>query len=219
MVEKQSSDESLAADFDYNEDSAPEEVPSDLLAQITHHCGNVLRLAVEAKRLIKELKQVQAQFTHLTEGVLPELMKQAGMTSFNVRGTPVAIKEVVTASCPAPGNQDPEEQKRRVRILRWLDEKGYGKLVTREFKVFFEKSPASQAKADELQKFLREKKAGFTNNSTIHPQTMNAFAKRCLEEGIELPEDFHLHQHEVASLPKEYKIKWNDLNSNTASED
>jgi len=218
MDEKQQA--ALEAAFDYSEEQLPEAVPEDLLGRISYHCSEVRRLAVEAKRLIKELVQVKRQFEHLTKGVLPELMKEArGMKSFSVDGCEIKIKEVITASCPAPGNTDPEQQKRRVKILRWLDANNFGHLITREFKVHFDKNAQSKAKSDELMAFLREKKQAFLNNSSVHYMTLNSFAAKCLDDGIELPPEFKLQQFEVAQLPKEYKIKWNDLGSNLGSDE
>src|SRR4051812_13752070 len=100
QLDELSDEERLAADFDYSEEAVPEDVPADLLGKIKFHSADVLRLAVEAKRLIKNLLQVKAQFEHLTKTVLPELMKEAGMTYFDSNGVPIELKELVTASCP-----------------------------------------------------------------------------------------------------------------------
>jgi hypothetical protein len=180
------------------------EVPagSDLLNRIAATAAEQERLMNELNDLARLVKEKEEELRVVSDGTLPDLMDQAGLKEFvTLSGTKIKIQELVTASCPAPSTRDPELMKRRSRIFKWLDDNGYGKLISRELKVEFDRSQSEQALA--LEKELRDQKYSVQRQYAVHPQTFNKFARDMLADGKELPEDFHIHRRNVAKIVKD----------------
>jgi hypothetical protein len=190
-----------------------QKAPNDnLLAQVSLNVKEAMRIATRAKFLLKELIDLKAQFKHITEEVLPELATQTdGQTEFLISGEKIKIVDVVRASFPSPTTKDPELKKNRSRILQWLDEKNYGAIVNREFRIFLGRKDT--AEAAKIQNFIKDNNLPGGSFHSIHHMTMNKFAKECLEGGVDLPEFFKVQQIQVAKLPPAYKVAWSDIKS------
>lgn len=156
----------------------------------------------EIERLEAELEKQKGIYRQLTEQVLPEQMEEAGFKELTtLSGTKIKISEMITASCPAPSTRDPELMKRRSRIFKWLDDNGYGRLITRELVVAFDRANAAQAL--ELEKKLRDEKQQVQRRYNIHPQSFNKFVRDLLADGKDVPEDFSVHRRNVAKIIKD----------------
>lgn len=205
---------------EYDYEDAPEDKPSDnLLARLSAQGSQVEATAKEAKQCLARLAQLKQIHQHLTETVIPELMKEAGMKSFTtVSGIRIEVKEVITASFPSAStaSKSEDELKRRVRIIRWLDSRGYGHLVQRQLNVTLEKDQAELAQ--QISEDLRRKGVAVEKKFAIHFATFNKFARECLEQGIELPEDFRVFNKPIAQLPAAYKVSWAALQGNSSED-
>jgi len=187
--------------------------PQDnVLAQISLYSKEAMRLAVEAKSLLKQLIAIKAKFKHITEEVLPGLAQQTdGQKEFLIEGKKIKIPTVITANCPAPTTKDPDLQKRRVRIFEWLDAHNYGKIINREFRIYLGRDEKDREQAKLVAEFVRDNSIPAKHHHAIHPMTMNSFAKQCMEAGVDLPDFFNARSFEVAKLPPEFSVKWSQI--------
>lgn len=159
-------------------------------------------VSIEIEELEEKLKVAKETYRTLTEQVLPEQMEEAGFKEITtLSGTRIKVQELITGNCPAPSTRDPELMKRRSRIFKWLDEHGYGKLISRELVVEFDRTQAAQALVLETQ--LREKAFDVKRQYNVHPQTFNKFVRDLLADGKDLPEDFSVHRRNVAKIVKD----------------
>lgn len=196
-----------------------QKAPNDnLLAQVSLNVKEAMGIATRAKALLKELIELKDRFKRITEEVLPELATQTdGQTEFMINGEKIKIVDIVRASFPSPNTKDPELKKNRSRILQWLDEKNYGAIVNREFRIFLGRKDT--AEAQKIQAFIQDNKLPGGSFHSIHHMTMNKFAKECLEGGVDLPDFFKVQQVKQAKLPAAYKVPWGTIKSPGSDED
>lgn len=189
------------ADRDYSAYNVPV-MGSDLLSRISVAGEQQLQIANEIEDLERQIKEKKFELQTVSETTLPALMDEAGMKEFTtLSGIKIKVQEQVTASCPAPSTRDPELMKRRSRIFKWLDDHNYGKLISRELVVDFDRAQAE--KALELEKQLRGEKYNVKRQYNIHPMTFNKFVRDLLSDGKEVPEDFHVHRRNVTKIVKD----------------
>jgi hypothetical protein len=173
-----------------------------LLQRIVATASQQEAILDEIERLEEQLKNTKDVYKTLSETALPALMEEAGLKEFTtLSGAKVKISELVTGNCPAPSTRDPELMKRRSRIFKWLDDNGYGKLISRELVVEFDRSQAEQAKI--LETKLREQAFDVKRQYNVHPQTFNKFVRDLLADGKDLPDDFSVHRRNVAKIVKD----------------
>lgn len=197
-----------------------QQAPQDnLMAEIATNSKEAMRLAVEAKSLMRQLSDIKVKFKRITEEVLPALQEKTnGQKEFLVETKKIKFPTVITANCPAPTTKEPELQKRRVRIFQWLDEHHYGKIINREFRIYLGREEKDREQAKLVQEFVRENSIPSKAHHAIHHSTMNSFAKQCMEAGVDLPDFFQARSFVVAKLPPEYNVKWSQIGS-ASSED
>lgn len=189
------------AERDYSAYNVPV-TGSDLLSRITVAGEQQVAIMNEIDELERQLKEKRFELQTVSETTLPALMDEAGMKEFTtLSGVKIKVQELVTASCPAPSTRDPELMKRRSRIFKWLDDNNYGKLISRELVVDFDRTQSDAAL--ELERQLRSDKYNVKRQYNIHPQTFNKFARDMLADGKELPEDFHVHRRNVTKIVKD----------------
>lgn len=202
-------------EYDYS-DAEPEPEQQNLHARIAAQCSKAATICEEAKRLLRQVEKLKAQFDHVTKTVLPELLKEGNMKEFHtLDGLDVELKEITTGSFPsatkaaeAAARGDSEMLTRRVKIMRWLDANNYGHLIQREVSVKFDKSLEGKQKAERVTEVLKKIGISAEKYFFIHPATFSKFCREALEQGKELPEDFRVTKIQIAQLPKQYKVKW-----------
>ncbi len=189
------------ADRDYSAYNVPV-MGSDLLTRISVAGEQQLQIVDQIEDLERQLREKKDELQTVSETTLPALMDEANLKEFTtLSGIKIKIQEMVTASCPAPSTRDPELMKRRSRIFKWLDDHNYGKLISRELKVEFDRSQHEAALLLEQQ--LRGQNYAVQRQYNIHPQTFNKFARDMLADGKELPEDFKVHRRNVTKIVKD----------------
>jgi hypothetical protein len=168
----------MSESYDYSEFKEPV-VGDSTLAQIT-------RLAVEQKRLeaqvAKEEEQLQKtkdQLRDVAEFKLPALMDSIQMTKFVLAdGSEIEIKE--TLRCGIPKGQEAE-------AFRWLEKNKHDGLIKRQFTIDFDKDQEEWAAKFSKELTERDDPVNFKCKRSVHPQTLAAFVKEQLEEGIDIP--------------------------------
>jgi hypothetical protein len=196
-----------------------QQAPQDnVLANISSNAREAMRLAVEAKKLLAQLVEIKSKFKRITEEVLPALaLETDGQKEFLIDGKKIKVQTLITANCPAPTATDPELKKRRSRIFQWLDEKNFGKIINREFRIYLGREEKEQM--EKVSQFVKDNKLAAGHHHAIHPATMNKFAKECMKAGVDLPDFFQARSVEVAKLPSEFKVQWAKISASGVEED
>lgn len=180
------------------DDSAKQAVrlPSDdELKTVGELANEQLRLEkslAEQELLLKELKE---QLTQVREFSLPAALEAFGMTSVTLRdGSKINIKQDVYAGIT---------EENREAAFEWLEATDNDGLIKNEVKLPFGKG--QDAEASKLTELLSSQGYSFINSRTVHPQTLKAFIRKQLEDGLPVPMDiFSVHVKNIASitLPK-----------------
>jgi hypothetical protein len=180
------------------DDSAKQAVhlPSDdELKTVGELANEQLRLEkslAEQELLLKELKE---QLTQVREFSLPAALEAFGMTSVTLRdGSKINIKQDVYAGIT---------EENREAAFEWLEATDNEGLIKNEVKLPFGKGQDAEAK--KLTELLSSQGYSFINSRTVHPQTLKAFIRKQLEDGLPVPMDiFSVHVKNVAviTLPK-----------------
>jgi hypothetical protein len=93
------------------------------------------------------------------------------------------------------------ELEKKSQALKWLEENGHAGLIKHDVKVSFAKGEYDEA--DKLIKVLNKnfKNIPYDENSTVHSQTLKAFAKDQYKLGETLPEDlFNVYEASIAKV-------------------
>lgn len=158
-----------------------EPVSSDKLAQLAVLAAEQTKLEHDITQAKQEVAKMEQALATLSERTLPELMDELGMEEFSTNtGLRVKIQEAIRASIPKTRLQE---------ALDWLDQKGLGKIIKREFSVLFGKDEEAWARkfARDLQQ--RKKALNVTESASVHNQTLCALVRERLKAGEEMPVD------------------------------
>lgn len=131
----------------------------------------------EVARLQSELKAAQQRAVQLGEVIIPERMDELGLATITTSdGATLSVLENIRASLP---------KEAKGAALAWLRDNGYAALIKRKVTVEFGKGE------DEKAKEALERLNGFdvSDDQTVHPQTLQAWVRECLAEGIEIPQE------------------------------
>lgn len=138
-----------------------------------------------------ELAATQEQLNKVQQFDLPGALERLGMSQFKLTdGSFITIKEDTYAGIT-------EENK--PKAFAWLKSTGNDGIIKNEFKVPFGKGQDEEAAA--LAKALDTFGCSYTNNRSVHPQTLKAFVKSRLENGEPVPTDiFSIHTKKMATI-------------------
>lgn len=139
------------------------------------------RAEATVARLERELKEAKESERHISENVLPQLMEDMGLTKFTTSdGLEIKIDERVRGSIPK-ANQ--------VEAFAWLDDHGHANIIKRQFVIDFGKD--EERWAAKFQRDLNQRKRPLATKvtRTVHAQTLQAFIKGQLGEGVPIPMD------------------------------
>jgi hypothetical protein len=173
-----------------------------LRAQIEAMASEMVRLTRVGDQLDKEREQVKARFVEISETILPELMEKDNRQTYtSVQGVHLKVDEQIHASCPVASTRDQELVKRRSRLFKWLDDKGYGKIINRELKLTFDREQEELAKKVETDLKASNESIHISRSYSIHPSTLSKFVRDCLAGGVDIPTDvFGVHRRRVVKI-------------------
>lgn len=128
-----------------------------------------------------ELKKAEMALRDIAEKTIPDLMKEAHIFSFvTTDGLKIKLKDVVSAKI-SENNQD--------AAFAWLEKNDHGNLIKREFKISFNKDEEQWAKKFEQDLRKRKKDVRYEIKRAIPHQTLSAFVREQLAEGVNIPLD------------------------------
>lgn len=129
------------------------------------------------EQLEQELSKAKEMARNLTHTVIPSLMDDVGMSSFELtNGRKITIQEAVTCSVPVAN---------RTAAWNWLEEQGHGGLVKRNVTVAFSCDQEEEAAA--LASELNDQFSSVKMDKKVEPSTLKAFVRRELKEGTNFP--------------------------------
>ena len=124
------------------------------------------------------LKDLNAEARNLREKVLPDLFQQAEMSYIAYDGLEYAVTPFVNVTIPADVKRD---------AYQWLHDNGHGGIIKATVTATF---GAGDEQANQIYKLLQEQGVSPELEEKIHAQTLSKFGRECMEQGLELPEQF-----------------------------
>lgn len=165
------------------------------LKRITQLAEELLKLELAITELEEQTKALKEAHRKIQEGDLPEMMEAAGVETFTLSSGRSVSLSVETYANISKENEE--------TAFSWLRDHGHDALIRRELSVSFGKG--EDRKANRLFKYLSARKYLSDNSiigkQSVHPATLRAFVRRCLEAGEEIPQDtFGIFQRTVAKI-------------------
>lgn len=167
-------------------------VPKDeSLATIAQLANEQMRLEDEVAEAEDRLKSLKEQLRSIERGKLPEALARFGLASFKLEnGGEVSVKDDVYAGIT---------EEHRPAALKWMEDTGHDDIIKNEVSLNFGKGQDQETQ--ELVDILNERGYSFERKRSIHPQTLKAFVRHALEEGVAIPFDlFSVHVDKVAKI-------------------
>lgn len=165
--------------IDFTEDAPkPEPTPTDLKA-ISAIAARLLRERERKAFYEGKLAEVNAAINELEGTTLPDVLKAANMDLFRHAGWEFAVKDIVSGSLTEP---------KREWGVNWLKTNGHAGLVKHEFKVDLPKDAIKDVKkAAALKTALEKLGMAVVDRETVHPQTLQAWAREMMKDGKTFP--------------------------------
>lgn len=145
------------------------EVNENAVRDLQSLAQHALDLQSEIESLQAQAADRQKELTQLLQHKMPERLLAAGVSRLDLRsGHVIELKDIVTGSLP-------KDEERRRRALELLRKKGHGDLIKGEMSVTIEKGKDNVAHEAAAQL----EQLGFHPefSSTVHPQTLQAWAR------------------------------------------
>lgn len=154
-------------------------VSNEALESISSLAKHQLALERAKLELESQLEDLNESLRKVSEVVLPEAMASVGMTQFKLEdGTSVTVSPFYSAKIP----DDKQHE-----AFAWLRSTNNDGLIKREIKAFFGKG--EDAKATLAFQALIGCGVSPIDKQGVHPQTLKAFVRECIETGKDLPTD------------------------------
>ena len=160
------------SDFSFDEGATG--VAPDSLDRLNRKLEEAMSLNSSIEQMEDDLKAAKKQLNFLNTSIIPDMMAELGMTSTTQRGYEVKISEFVNGSLP-------KEPEKRMKAINWLENHDGGDLIKTNMTINFSKSQHNEA----LDLAVRITEEGFapTVESTVHPQTLMAYARERMKNG------------------------------------
>lgn len=175
-------------------------LPSDeglkTVASLANEQLRLQTLVCEQEAALKDLKE---QLTKVSEVDLPAALETLGVASVTLSdgGGTVFIKESVFAGIT---------EERREAALEWLEATDNDGIIRSTVECDFGKG--QDAEAQRLTELLSSQGYSYVSSRSVHPQTLRAFVRKQLEEGLPIPMDtfsVHVKKTAIIGLPKKSK--------------
>ena len=161
------------------------------LKKVSTLTKNMIDKGNEISDLKAKLKTAESDLKDIKEDRLPTLMQELGLS---------LIKLDTGETLEIVGDISPSITKaNEPGAFKWLRENGHGDLIKNEIKAVFNREQDAQAaEAIEALDFFYDIQA--TKKSGVHYQTLKAFIKEQKGKGVELPEEFTVHEWKKAEI-------------------
>jgi len=156
------------------EDAEGVATPSDALDRLNMKLAEAIDLKEVVDQMEEDLKAAKQQLNLLNTSIIPDMMTEIGMEKVTQRGWEIKVTDFVSGSLP-------KDDVRKALAIRWLEENEAGELLKTALSVDFSRSQHNEA----LDLAGKIKDQGFAPkiDSTVHPQTLMAFARERIKSG------------------------------------
>ena len=177
---------------DYSKLQKADQSADITLKQISILAQEQMDAEAEVARAEQNLKAAQDKLKNIAEFRLPELMDSIGMSEFTLKdGSKVQVKESLHASI-AIANQP--------SAFGWLAEIKQDNLIKRKFEIEFGRDQEEWAKQFQKELNDRDDPLNWKCKRSVHPQTLSAFVREQLENGIEIPQSITVVRQRTSKI-------------------
>jgi hypothetical protein len=151
------------------------------LSTIAVWANKALELQAEIEQAEAHLAELNKELAQIEERDLPKAMMTAGTMEFKLtNGGKITIKDVIQ------GGLTKDEEKRKF-VFDWVIDNGGKENIKDHFEIDYTRGQYSYALA--FRKLLQENQIHFNEFESIHVQTLWAFLREKMEEGVLPPFD------------------------------
>jgi hypothetical protein len=171
------------ADFDYSDFQSPDDVGDNLMARIQGLAQDHMDAEARVASLEAQVTEAKAVLRDITEKKLPDLLDEADLGESTITtpaGHQVKLGTAIRGSIPK-GKEQP--------AFDWLDKTKNGKLIKRTFTIEFGKGDEAWANKFERDCAKRKKPLNLKRKMGVNTNTLQAFIKQQLEDGVDIPLD------------------------------
>lgn len=164
--------------------------PNDLLfdEQTPVDLGEINRLAMQAatlqekkENLLEMIAAIDTDLGAICRSQLPEALMKARLKDFTMEnGAKVELSDILSGSLP-------KEDGKRKKALEWIVAAGAGDIIKRKIAVVLGKG--TDKTATRIAAALEKIGVDYENKMDVHAQTLLAFVRERLAEGLETPLD------------------------------
>lgn len=170
-------------EHDYSAWTDGAEPGGNLMSRIEGLAQEQLDAASRVQSIEVQLAEAKAAFRLVSERKLPDLLEEAELDHSKITtpgGMVIDVKETIRGSIPK-GKEEP--------AFAWLEDSGNSNLIKRTITIDFAKDQEKWAA-----KFIRDcrqrkKPLNLKNKKGVNTNTMNAFIKQALKDGVSIPLD------------------------------
>ena len=139
------------------------------------------------------LKKLKEEHLNIIREQIPDLMMELGVEKMTTsEGATVEVRTLLHARIKG---DDKEE------AFAWLSDNGLGGIIKNEFKVRFARGEHDEAK--KFEETLDSSGIGYSNDESVHHQTLKSTLKELREQGVEFPEKlFGVYEYKEAKVQK-----------------
>jgi len=156
------------------EDAGGAFAPSDALTRLNEKLAEAIDLKMAVDQMEEDLKAAKQQLQLLNTSVIPDMMAELGMEEVTQRGWKIKVSDFVSGSLP-------KDEDRRKKAIEWLEQNEAGDLLKTALQVEFSRSQHNEAL--DLAGSISEQGYAAKLESTVHPQTLAAFARERIKNG------------------------------------
>jgi hypothetical protein len=181
------------ADFSF-EDQGDAPASPDSLGRLNEKLAEAIDLKAAVDQMEEDLKAAKQQLNLLNTSVIPDMMTEMGMDEVVQRGWKVKVGEFVSGSLP-------KDETGKALAIDWLTAHEGAELLKTNLTVVFTRSQHNEALA--LADTVTKEGFAPKVESTVHPQTLLAYARERLKNGEPLDtEVLGLYTGRVAKFSK-----------------
>lgn len=171
----------MTADFDYSEFQDEDGPGENLMTRIEGLAKEAVDAEVRVAHLIEQLAEANASLKLVLEKKLPELLDEADLGESTIN-TPAGHE--IKMSTIIRGSISKDNQ---AKAFKWLEDNNNGGLIKRNIIIDFGKGEEKWADKFERDCAQRKKPLNLKRKMAVNPQTLQAFVRQSLEEGVKIP--------------------------------
>lgn len=160
-------------DFSFEEQGDVAASP-DALSKLNTKLAEAIELKTMVDQMEADLSAAKQQLNLLNTSVIPDMMAELDMDEVTQRGWKVKVGEFVSGSLP-------KDEAKHEAAIKWLEDHDAGDLLKTSLGVQFSRSQHNVAL--DLAGYIQDQGYEAKVESTVHPQTLCAFARERLKNG------------------------------------